>query len=121
MEQEIVVLNQPANLAITMHAQQRSFTQKIALMEQRQNFQQITPIAQHEEVSLNINNPNDKDLELFKSLPRFDRNIALQRLQAWTFIDSIMNFAHHPHYYSALGISLKFAGSSADILTNYNT
>lgn len=125
MEQQVAQLHaQITALMGTIQIQQEEFSRRLASIEQR-NITQTTAIVDHEDIKLNVQDPREIDLELFKSLPKFDGNQSAYRSwrsQVWTFMEAIKNHSHHPKYYSALGIvRTKITGPAADILTNHNT
>lgn len=123
MEQQMTQLTaQITMLRDQMQQQITDFTGRIAMLEQQNAPQEL---VLYDEVKLNITDPKDIDLGLFKSLPKFDGDkdqYRSWRSQVWTFMEAIKTFQNHPKYYSALGIMrTKITGPAANILTNHNT
>lgn len=72
MEQRIAELHaQIASLMTTIQRQQEELTQRLTSMEQR-GFQQSVLFEQHEDIHLTINDVKVIDLELFKSISKFE-------------------------------------------------
>ncbi|CAD7002143.1 unnamed protein product [Ceratitis capitata] len=70
MEQQLAQLSAQMTILMNQMRQQTAdFTERIASLEQQNTPQEL---VLYDEVKLNISDPKDIDLELFKFLPKFD-------------------------------------------------